>query len=107
VTELTGLALQCEPNSRRLARLHRRAVHRGEAAGLRRRAAVLSEPMYRTGTATQAVAMSLRVLANAGPTALRSALEGSIAAARRVAQLPEFANDGPACRASEAAVRDP
>lgn len=88
VAQLTAQALQHDPNSRRLAQLHRRAVRRSNAVGLRRRAVALSEPMYRTGTASQAVALCLRTLASRGPSALRQALEGAVAAARHAAGAP-------------------
>ena len=104
VKELTSCALRYEPTARRLERLHRRAVGRSQAVGLRRRAVALSEPMYRTGAAMQAVAMSLRTIASFGPEAMREALEATVAAAGRIAQLRVDTEAIPATSAIEAAV---
>ena len=105
VMRLTISALQHEPDGQRLARLRRRAERRSNALGLRRRVVILSEPMYRTSTATQAVAQSLRTIAAAGPDALRQAFEDAVVSARQIAQLPTASVELPERSASEAAVR--
>jgi hypothetical protein len=104
VIQLTGLALQYEPNDKRLERLRRRAVRRSAAAGFQRRFVTLTEPVYRSGAATQAASLSLCTIARSGELALCRALEETIAAARHIVQRSDPTAATPTTEVSSTSV---